>query len=154
MPRTPLATSRFNPGPGLADFWNYIRRPVPHRWPILVLSVLPVAGIIAWALDQRYYAAPERPRVTYITTLEDGRSDAEIAAENAANQQIKDLRAAEESRIAGQKRDMYKALGAAAGMDVEEMARKADAERAAEAAAIRRRVEDNARRLAAEGAKQ
>jgi hypothetical protein len=154
MPKSPLAKSRFNPGPGLADFWTEFRRPNKYRWPILALSVLPVGLIMAWALDQQYYAAPERPRVTYITTLEDGRSDAEIAAENAANQEIKDLRAAEEARINGQKREMYKALGAAAGMDVEDMARKADAERAAAEAATKKRLEENARKLAAEGAKQ
>lgn len=152
MPRTPLSKSfsqsRFNPAPGIADFWNEIRRPNKYRWPILALSVLPIAGIMAWALDQQYYAAPERPRVTYITTLEEGRSDTAIAAENRANQELKDLRAAEEARIAEQKRNMYKALGAAAGMDVEEMARKADAERAAAEAETKRRREENARRIA------
>lgn len=141
-----LRNTRFNPGPGLADFWNEIRRPQPYRWPILALSVLPVAGILAWALDQRYYAEPERPRIQYITTLEDGRSDAEIAAEIRANQELKDLRAAEEARIAARKREMYKALGAAAGMDVERMEREAEAERAAAAAAEARAREERAAR--------
>ncbi|MFO6447989.1 hypothetical protein ACLBKU_12695 [Erythrobacter sp. NE805] len=158
MPRTPLTrsltASRFNPGPGLADFWSYIRRPVPHRWPILALSVLPVAGILAWALEQRYYAAPERPRIEYITTLAAGRSDAEIAAENRANQEIKDLRAAEEARIAEEKRKMYKALGRASGFDVEAMERAAEAERAAAEAQKRKAIEANARKLAAQGAPQ
>jgi len=45
------------------------------------------------------------------------------------------LRAAEEARIAEAKRDIYRALGEAAGMDVEEIERKAAAERAAEEAA-------------------
>lgn len=140
-----LRNSRFNPGPGLADFWNEIRRPNPYRWPILGLSVVPVGLILAWALDQQYYAEPERPRIEYITTLEDGRSDADIAAEISANQAIKDLRAAEEARIAARKREMYKALGAAAGMDVERMEREAEAERAAEAAAEARAREERAR---------
>jgi len=73
--------------------------------------------------------------VTYITTLEAARSDAEILAENRTNQAIKDLRAAEEARIARQKREMYKALGRATGMDVDAIERKAEAERAARAAA-------------------
>jgi len=154
MPRKPLSQSRFNPAPGLLDFWHEIRRPHPYRWPILGLSLLPIAGIMTWALQQQYYAEPERPRIEYITTLEDGRSDAEIIAENRANQQIKDLRAAEEARIQGQKREMYKALGRAAGMDVDEMEREADAERAAEAAAAKKRLEANAEALAGQGAKQ
>lgn len=137
-----LSNSRFNPAPGFADFWNEVRRPNPYRWPILGLSVLPVAVILYWAMGTTVYKEPERPRITYITTLDPARSDAEIIASNRANQEVKDLRAAEEARIAARKREMYKALGAAAGMDVETIERKAEAERAAEEAAeAKRRAE-------------
>ncbi len=145
MPRSPnsrpLTASRFNPAPGFADLWNELRRPRPYRWLFLAVSVLPAAVILGWALEQEYYAPPEQPTITYITTLADGRSDAEIQAENRANQEIKDLRAAEEARITGEKRKIYKALGAAAGMDVDAMERKADAERAAAEAAAKKRLE-------------
>ncbi|MFN4241563.1 MAG: hypothetical protein ACK4E5_13085 [Erythrobacter cryptus] len=128
--------TRYNPAAGLADFWNEIRRPHPYRWPILGLSTLPVAGMLYWGVTgTTVYGEPERPKVTYITTLEAARSDAEILAENRANQAIKDLRAAEEARIARQKREMYKALGRATGMDVDAIERKAEAERAAREAA-------------------
>ena len=139
--------SRFNPATGIADFWNEIRRPQPYRWPILALSILPVAGMLYWGVTgTTAYGEPERPKVTYITTLDAARSDAEILAENRANQEIKNLRAAEEARIAQAKRDMYKALGAAAGMDVEAIERKAEAERAAEEAAeAKRRQQSNGR---------
>lgn len=140
-PRASLANSRFNPAPGFADLWNELRRPRPYRWLFLAVSVAPAAVILGWALEQEFYAPPEQPKITYITTLADGRSDAEIQAENRANQEIKDLRAAEEAKIAGEKRRIYKALGAAAGMDVEEMERKANAERAAEEAAAKKRLE-------------
>jgi len=152
MPFKSLSKSRFNPVGGFADFWNEFRRPNPYRWPILGLSMLPVAGILAWALEQQYYAEPERPRITYITTLDPARSDAEIMAEIRANQELKDLRAAEESRIAERKKDMYKALGRAAGMDVEEIERKAEAERAAEEAAAAKRREQASARTSATGA--
>jgi len=134
-----LSKSRFNPVPGLADFWNEIRRPQPYRWPILALSVMPVAGILYWAMGTTVYKDPERPRVTYITTFDPDRTEAEIVASNRANQEVKTLREAEEARIAERKRELYKALGAAAGMDVEEIERKAEAERAAEAAAEEKR---------------
>ena len=140
--------SRFNPAPGLADFWNEIRRPHPYRWPILALSVMPVAAILYWALGTTVYAEPERPQITYITTLDAARSDAEIAAELRANQEIKELRAAEQERIAERKRAMYKALGAAAGMDVEATEREAEAERAAAAAAEAKRRAEIAARVA------
>ena len=134
-----LSKSRLNPVPGFADLWNEIRRPRPYRWTFLALSVLPVAGILAWAVDQVEYKAPERPTIDYITTFDPERTEAEIIASNRANQEVKELREAEEARIAGRKREMYKALGAAAGMDVEEIERKAEARRAAERAAEEKR---------------
>ena len=134
-----LSKSRFNPVPGFADLWNELRRPRPYRWPILGLSVLPVALILYWAVSQVEYKAPERPTIDYITTFDPARTDEEIIASNLANQEVKELREAEEARIAGRKREMYKALGAAAGMDVEEIERKAEASRAAEKAAEEKR---------------
>lgn len=135
--------SRFNPASGIADFWNEIRRPQPYRVPFLLLSIMPVAAMLYWAKDTTVYAEAEKPDVTYITTLDTARSDAAIAAENRANQEIKDLRAAEEARIAEAKRNIYKSLGAAAGMDVEAIERRAKAERAAEEAK-RRALTDTA----------
>jgi hypothetical protein len=130
-----LSKSRFNPAPGFLDLWNEIRRPRPYRWTFLTLSVLPVAGILWWAVAQVEYKAPERPQIEYITSFAPDRSDAEIIASNRANQEVKELREAAEADIAERKRNMYKALGAAAGMDVEAIEAKAEAERAAEAAA-------------------
>lgn len=130
-----LSKSRFNPAPGFADFWNEIRRPRPYRWAFLTVSVLPVLAILYWAVSQVEYKAPERPQIDYITSFEPERTEAEIIASNRANQEVKELRKAAEENIATRKRDMYKALGAAAGMDVEAIERKAQAERAAKEAA-------------------
>ena len=135
-----LSKSRFNPATGFADFWNEIRRPQPYRLPILIVSSLPVAGMLYWGVNSTTYGEPERPKIEYITTLDEARTDAQIAAENISNQELKDLRAAEEARIAEAKRNMYKALGAAAGMDVDAIERKAAAERAAEEEAAAKRA--------------
>jgi hypothetical protein len=134
-----LSKSRFNPAPGFLDLWNEIRRPRPYRWTFLAASVLPVAGILWWAVSQVEYKAPERPQIDYITSFAPDRSDAEIIASNRANQEVKELREAAEADIAERKRNMYKALGAAAGMDVDAIEAKAEAERAAEAAAEEKR---------------
>lgn len=136
-----ILPSRFNPTTGIADFWNEFRRPNPYRWPILFVSALPVAGMLYWGTQSTQYGEPERPKIEYITSLDAARSDAEIAAENAANQEVKELRAAEEARIAEQKRNLYKSLGKAAGMDVEAIEREAAAERAAEEAKAARERE-------------
>lgn len=137
-----LTNSRFNPASGVTDFWNQLRRPQPYRWLILGLSVLPVLLILYWAKGTTVYTEPERPQITYITTLDPARTDTEITASNQANQEVKDLRAAEEARIAQRKRELYKALGSAAGMDVDKIEAKAEAERAAQQAAEAQRRDE------------
>lgn len=127
--------SRFNPTSGILDFWTEFRKPNPLRFPILLVSMLPFGVIFYWLGTETVYKDPERPSITYITTFDPARSDAEIIATNEANQEVKDMREEAEERLAQRKRDLYKALGAAAGMDVEEIAAEADARRAAEAAA-------------------
>lgn len=127
--------SRFNPAPGFMDFWNEFRKPNPYRWPILGLSIIPAVLIFGWALSQTHYKVPQPPKVTYVTSFAEDRTIDEIIASNLENQEIKELRTAKRAEIARRKRDMYKALGAAAGMDVETIEREADARRAAEKAA-------------------
>lgn len=130
-----LSRSRFNPTSGLIDFWQEFRKPNPYRWPILGASVIPAVLIFGWAMSQTHYKEPERPRVTYITSFAEDRTIDEIIASNLENQELKELRAAKQAEIARRKRDLYKALGAAAGMDVNKIEAEADARRAAEAAA-------------------
>lgn len=127
--------SRFNPKTGIVDFWDHFRKPNPLRIPILLVSTLPFVVIFAWLSSETVYLDPPRPDVTYITTYSADRSDQEIAASNLANQEVKELREAEEAKIAERKREIYKALGAATGMDVDKIEREADQRRAAEQAA-------------------
>ena len=110
-----FSKSRFNPGPGVADFWEYVRQPQPYRWPILFASIVPIGLILWWATGEQVYVPPERPQVTYITSFAPGRSDEEIVASNEANQARKDALAAERAEIEARKRDMYRELGRATG---------------------------------------
>lgn len=126
---------RFNPGPGIADFWEQFKKPQPYRWPILAVSVAPIALVLYWATEETVYVPPRPPEVTYITTFAEGRSDQEIIASNEANQARNDeLRAAQEE-IEEQKREMYRALGRATGIDVDAMEAQIEADRAREEAA-------------------
>ncbi|MBV7259087.1 hypothetical protein [Erythrobacter crassostreae] len=127
--------SRFNPKTGVLDFWHEFRKPNPLRIPILIASTMPLVLMYFWVTSETAYKAPESPQITYITTYDPDRSDADIIASNEENQEVKDLRKAREEEIAQRKRDLYKALGAAAGMDVDEIEAEADARRAAEEAA-------------------
>lgn len=131
--------SRFNPKTGFVDFWHEFRKPNPLRWPILIVSMVPVGVIFLWLSSETVYKDPARPDVVYITTYDPDRTDDEIIASNIENQEVKDLREAERERLAERKRDLYKALGAAAGMDVDKIAEEADARRAEEEAAEEQR---------------
>lgn len=132
--RSRLVNSRFNPVPGVADFWNEFRKPNPLRFPILLASMVPFGLIFWWLSGETLYKDPERPSITYITTFDPTRSDAEIIASNEANQEVKDLREEAFENMEERKRELYKALGAAAGMDVEEIDRRGRETREAEAA--------------------
>ncbi len=130
-----LSKSRFNPKPGILDFWNEFRKPNPYRVPILLASTIPFFVIFYWLSGETFYSATEKPQITYITTLDEARSDEEIIASNIENQEVKDLRNQADADLAQRKRDIYKALGAGIGMDVEEIERRADESRAADEAA-------------------
>lgn len=125
-----LSKSRFNPRAGVSDFWDYIRRPQPYRLPILLVSAIPFGLIFYWAVSERVYLPPERPDVTFITTYAAGRSDAEIEASNIANQQRKDELQAQIDAIEAEKKQMYRDLGRATGLDVDAMEAKIAADEA------------------------
>ncbi len=132
--------SRFNAAGGIADFWNEWRKPTPYRWPILALSFAISGTMFYWLTKEEYYYPPEVPQVTYITTFAEGRTEEEIRQSNIENQRIQDELQAERERIEQRRRDLYKSLGAATGLDVEAMEAKAEAERAAEERAERERL--------------
>ncbi|QZD88885.1 hypothetical protein K3148_08435 [Qipengyuania aurantiaca] len=133
--------SRFNAAGGIADFWNEWKKPTPHRWPILAASFLMTGTLFFWLTKEEYYYPPEVPQVTYITTFAEGRTDEEIRQSNLENQALKEERQAERERIEQRRRDIYKAIGAATGVDVDAMEAEAEAERAAEEQAERERLE-------------
>ena len=128
-------TSRFNPTGGIADFWHEIRRPTPYRWPILGLSLLCSFALLFWVTKERVLVPPEPPKVSFISTFAEGRTDAEIVASNLENQKRKERREAEQARREGEAKAAYRALGRATGLDVDAMERKIAADKAAEEAA-------------------
>lgn len=131
--------SRFNPTSGVVDFWQEFKKPNPYRWPILLASAAPFGLIFWWLSSETVYKDPDRPTITFITTFDPERTDAQIMASNEANQEVKELREEQEEQLAERKRELYKALGAAAGMDVDRIAAEADERRAVEEAAEQQR---------------
>ena len=114
-------SSRYNPVGGIADFWNEIRRPTPYRWPVLAVSALCTFGLLFLIMREQVFAPPEPPKVSFISTFEAGRSDAEIIASNIANQKRKERREAEQAKRDEAVKDAYRALGRATGSDVDAM---------------------------------
>lgn len=138
-------SSRYNPAGGIADFWNEIRRPAPYRLPVLVASLLCTGGILYWVVSESVLVPPERPKVSFISTLAAGRSDAQIVASNIANQQRKERREAEQDQRDELVKDAYRALGRASGMDVDAMERRAAQERAGEKARVEALLQKSAK---------
>lgn len=124
-------SSRFNPSGGIADFWQEIRRPTPYRWPVLGLSLLCTFVLLFWVTQEQVFVPPEPPKVSFISTFEAGRSDAQIVASNVENQRRKQIRAAEQAKLDEEVKDAYRKLGRATGVDVDAMERKIAAEKAA-----------------------
>lgn len=123
--------NRFNPTPGALDFWNEFRKPTPYRWPVLGLSILLTFGLMYHITSESALVPPAPPKVTYISSFPAGRSDAEIIASNIENQKNQDAVAALLEQGEERKRELYRTLGRASGMDVDEIEREAAKERAA-----------------------
>lgn len=124
-------TSRFNPTGGIVDFWQEIRRPTPYRWPILGLSLLCSFVLLFWVTKERVLVPPERPKVSFISTFAQGRTEAEIIASNIENQKRKERAEAERARLEEKVKDAYRRLGRATGIDVDAMERKIAADKLA-----------------------
>lgn len=125
---------RYNPVGGIQDFWDFVRRPVPYRWPIWAASVACTFGLLFLVVREEVLVPPKPPKVSFISTFAPGRSDAEIIASNIANQKRKERMEAEQAKRDEEVKEMYRELGRATGIDVDAMEKKIAADKAAEAA--------------------
>ncbi len=132
---------KFDVAGGVGDLWNELRRPQPYRWPILFAScALTGLGLYPF-VKERVYPPPPKPDIVYITTFAPDRTDAEIVESNLANQERKEARQRlEEARIE-KRREMYRALGQATGIDTDKMEAEIAAEKAREEAAKQAEIE-------------
>jgi len=117
------------------DLWQILGAPSEFRMRSLALSMAVTFAIFSVMWQQGGRALPRPPEVIFFESWRADRSDAEIIAGNiAATKRAKAEAAAEEAR-AEEVRRMYKAVGAATGLDTEAMDRQARAEREAAARA-------------------
>jgi hypothetical protein len=120
----------------IADFREVWRQAGGNRWRIAALAAACTFGVFYVMSNQGGRAPHPPPEVTYISSWEAGRSDAEIEASNIQNQKIKDILAEEQSVRDENVKDIYRTLGKMSGMDTEKIEAEATAERAAEEKAI------------------
>ena len=127
--------SNVSPRRAVLDLWRVLGAPSEFRWPGLILAAALTGSIFSVMLGQEGRALPRPPKIIYINSWRADRSDAEIIAGNIAASRQAHAEEAEQARQDADIRHMYKTVGAATGLDTDTMAKKADADRAAEARA-------------------
>ena len=150
--------SRFNPATGVQDFWSEFTRPNPHRWPLVAVSLAVTFALFYGFVAEKWRAPPAQPDVIYITTYAPGRTDAQIAASNIANQKRQDELQAIAAKRQAEVENMYRQLGRATFVDVDAIDRQIARDKAAAAArkqALLKQVEQaDANQAAAQKAAQ
>jgi hypothetical protein len=94
------------------------------RFSVLAIAVLMTGGLLYQFTRERVRIPPPPAEVTYISTFEPGRTDAQIAASNLANQEKQQRLNAEQAKREDEVKDAYRALGRATGIDVDAMERE------------------------------
>lgn len=125
---------RISPRRAVTDFHDQWKQPTPHRWQILGVAMAATFCVFMLFVPPSVRSPPAPPDVIYISTFDESRTEAEIIASNCANQQLKDDLQARIDESAERRREMYETLGRATFVDVDEMERQIEAERAAEEA--------------------
>lgn len=135
-----------NPTGMFAQFAMVWKEAGHNRWRIAAVSAACTFGVFYLMTTQEGKAPHLPPKVTYISVLKAHRTDAEILAENLANQANKEAWLREQARRDKDVRELYKTIGRVSGMDVDKIAREADAEDAAREKAERAKIEETLRR--------
>lgn len=132
-----------SPKRAVLDFVEVWNQPTEHRWPVMGVALAATFALFMLFIPSSQRIAPQPPEVIYISTFEEGRSANQIIASNCRNQELKDALEARLEERAELRRDIYRALGRATFLDVDEM----DAELAEEQARLQ--AEEQARLEAA-----
>lgn len=118
-----------SPRAGISDIWHYIKQRREHNLVLWTLSCVPIAVvIIMFQMDAIKKNIPPPPTVTYFESWPADRSMEETMAAIKERQAKKDA-------FLEKKRQDYKSIGRALGIDVEAVEKEAIQKRAAEAKA-------------------
>lgn len=121
-----------SPKRAIVDLWQYIGAPREFKWRSFVLAACVTGGIAYVMVQQEGRGLPRPPKVIYFESFAAGRSDKEIMAGNIAATKKARAEEAEEEARREDVRQMYKAVGAATGLDTQKMYEDGKKEREAE----------------------
>lgn len=119
-----------NPAGAIEDFKQVYKAAGKNRWRFMALAAAITFTLFGTMAKERVMIPPERPEIEIISTLEAGRTDAEIIASNIAHQERMDRIAAEQAARDEEVKEIYRSLGRMSGIDVEAVEAEAEAERA------------------------
>lgn len=109
-----------SPKGAVSDLVHQWNKPNPYRWRILLASIAAtVAMVVMFVPTKSERADPRPPKITYITTFDPGRSEAEIIASNRANQAKQQRLQAEQAARDERRKQFFRTLGRASGFDVD-----------------------------------
>lgn len=134
-----------NPLNALGDLGRELARPHPHRWPLMGVAAAATFAVFSLMWQEGAAGLPRPPKVIYVDSFAQGRSESEIVAGNRAATDASRAAAAEQAASDERIRQMYKTLGRVSGMDVDAIERRARAEQAREAAQAASRAMPKAR---------
>jgi len=130
---------RISPRRAVHDFVGHWQQPTEHRWPLLGVAIAATFAIFMLFIPDSQRIEPRPPQVTYIASWAPDRTDAEIIASNLENQRRKEEREELLEKRAELRKDIYRALGRATFIDVDEMEAEIQAEASADEPATNRR---------------
>lgn len=120
----------------IKELWQLIGAPTEYRTRSLLMAAAITGGIFYVMVQQEGRGLPRPPQVTYFESWRADRSDKEIIAGNIAATKQARAEAADDEARAEDVRQMYKAVGAATGVDTQTLYDKGKIEREAEARAV------------------
>jgi hypothetical protein len=112
-----------SPRGAIGDFVT-VWRENPYRWRVLAVSIVLSGTMLYGFVPDSQRAPPERPEVTFISTFDPTRTDAEIVASNIANQKLKERDEAERLARAERRKERARALARATFLDPDELERQ------------------------------
>lgn len=144
--------SNVSPLRALKDLWQVIGAPTEFRTRSLLMAAAITGGIFYLMMQQGGRGLPRPPEIVWFESWRADRTDKEIIAGNIEATNKVRAAQAEEERHAENIRQMYKAVGAATGLDTQKMYEQGKAEREAEKKAAEDKAKALLNRLAKEPA--